>query len=168
MRIYFNLRKELSYEKINWVNPANVHVTLKFFGDTHTGRIPAINKALTVASIDTEPFSIRLADTGIFGSSYKPRVIWFGIQDGGQIPLLAGRVFTELEKAGWERDRQNFVPHLTVARIKNLVDKKRFQQVIDRYRGTFIQEERVSSFHLYESILHKDGPEYRVIETFDL
>jgi len=167
-RVYFNLRKELSYEKIKWVNPDNVHITLKFFGETPEEKIPAINKSLTAASLGVGPFSIRIENTGIFGSSYRPKVIWFGIEDGGAISGLAGNIFEELEKAGWENDRQNFVPHLTIARIKHLKDKNRFQKVIGGFRGRFIQESEINSFHLFESILHQDGPEYRVVETFDL
>lgn len=167
-RVYFNLRKELSYENIKWVNPDNVHITLKFFGETPEEKIPGINKALTAASIGVEPFSIRIENTGIFGSSYRPKVIWFGIEDGGAISTLAGKIFGELEKAGWENDRQNFVPHLTIARIKHLKDKKRFQQVIDGFRDSFLQESEVTSFYLFESILHQDGPEYKVVEVFDL
>jgi 2'-5' RNA ligase len=167
-RIYFNLRKELSNERINWVNPENIHITLKFFGETHKDRIPAINKALTAASLQFEPFSMKIEKTGIFGSSYKPKVIWFGIDDGGAISNLAGEVLTQLEKAGWERDRQNFVPHLTIARIKFLQNRDRFQIAINRFRESFIQEDEVTCFHLFESILHSDGPEYKKIETYDL
>lgn len=167
-RIYFNLRKELSNERINWVNPENIHITLKFFGETPEDRIPAINKALTAASLPFEPFSMKIEKTGVFGSSYKPKVIWFGIDDGGGISNLAGEVLTQLENAGWERDRQNFVPHLTIARIKFLQDKEKFRRAIDRFRESYIQTDEVTCFHLFESILHSDGPEYKKIETYDL
>jgi 2'-5' RNA ligase len=168
MRIYFHMRKELVYERINWVDPHNIHITLKFFGETAEEKIPAINKALTAASLGVEPFRIKIENTGIFGSAYRPKVIWLGIEDRGAISGLAENVFARLEEAGWMSDRQNFVPHLTVARIKFLKDKDRFQKVIGKFHDRFIQEEEVNAFHLFESILRRDGPEYKKIETYDL
>jgi 2'-5' RNA ligase len=73
-----------------------------------------------------------------------------------------------VEQIGWERDRQNFVPHLTIARIKHVPDKKLFQQFIDENRNAFIQEVSVAEFHLYESILLREGPVYKVLETYEL
>jgi 2'-5' RNA ligase len=105
---------------------------------------------------------------GIFGSAYDPRVIWFGMQKAEPLKALADDVLTSVEKIGWERDRQNFVPHLTIARIKYVPDKKLFQKVIDENKNAFIQEIYVAEFHLYESILLREGPLYKVLETYHL
>ncbi len=73
-----------------------------------------------------------------------------------------------MDVIGFARDRQNFVPHLTLGRIKNLTDKPRFQEVIGKIPQKAYIHKSVTELLLYESILHKDGPKYRVIHSFKI
>jgi 2'-5' RNA ligase len=165
---YLFLKKSLKNEKIRWVDPGNIHITLKFFGETPEHHTHGINAALKEASKNMRPFNIDIKNTGIFGSSYKPRVIWFGIDHNEELTKLFNNIFKELENIGIVNDRQNFVPHITVGRIKILDNKKFFQEVIDKYKEGHIQKEEVNEFHLFESILNPDGPVYTVQESFEL
>lgn len=162
------IRHNLKYERITWVDPSVIHLTLKFFGETEESKIPVIKESLKTAVAASESTLIRIYKTGIFGSKYDPKVIWFGIDPNEALQKLAGNVLNELESAGWERDRQNFVPHLTIGRIRELKDKALFQEVISNYRDRFIQEQAVREIHLYESILRKEGPLYLKMATFQL
>jgi len=163
-----SLSSGLHYEHIKWVEPENMHLTLKFFGETGEERIPGIAEALKTASSKTQPFTLRINRTGIFGSRYDPRVIWFGIDPEPALQQLAADVFVELQKAGWDPDSRNFVPHLTIGRIKQLKDKMLFQDFIQKYRDAFIQEQPVTEVVLYESILHREGPQYIALNRFPL
>lgn len=165
---YYLLKKSLQHEKIRWVIPENLHITLKFFGETPEHHIPAIKLALKESINDISSFAFEVKDIGVFGSSYKPKAIWFGIDPKNEIEALVTSIYHELSQIGIDPDRQNFVPHLTLARMKFVEDKKIFQQVIDKQKEGLIQKEEVNKFHLFESILRPDGPEYRVIETFVL
>jgi 2'-5' RNA ligase len=60
------------------------------------------------------------------------------------------------------------VPHLTIARIKKLNSKKYFQSVVQRYKDFDSGEIAIESIFLYQSILHKEGPEYRVLQEYRL
>jgi 2'-5' RNA ligase len=161
---YISLFNEISasmnHERIKWVEPENMHLTLKFFGETAENKIPLINQALQAAASESEPFTIDIANTGIFGSRYDPKVIWFGINNNKELQLLAENIFSALEAYGWPRDRQNFVPHLTIGRIKEIKDKALFQQIISKYNTIEIQQEKVTEIILYESILDRKGPTY--------
>ena len=168
LKIYNDLRSGLKFADIKWVKPDIIHVTLKFFGETEEGKIPEISKVLKEVAARHDRFSSELVNVGIFGSSYDPRVIWFGMQKAEPLKALGEDVLKSVERIGWERDRQNFVPHLTIARIKHVPDKKLFQAMIDRHKNAFIQEVSVAEFHLYESILQREGPIYRVLTTFSL
>ena len=165
---YFALKRNLAKEKIKWVEPENIHITLKFFGETPDHHIPGISIALQEASRKNNPFGFSIINTGIFGSSYHPKVIWFGIEPTNKIIQLSSCIFSALERIGIEKDRQNFVPHLTIGRIKTLEDKAFFQKVMVQYRDGFIQKEEVSEFHLIESQLSPKGPRYAVIESYPL
>ena len=165
---YISLFNEISFslrhERIKWVEPENMHLTLKFFGETNEEKIPAITNALKNGVAQSKPFTLKIMNTGIFGSRYDPKVIWFGIEKQAELDNLAKNIFTELGKSVWQQDRQNFVPHLTIGRIKELKDKPLFQQIISKYNAVEIQEENVTEIILYESILRREGPLY--VEVF--
>jgi 2'-5' RNA ligase len=163
-----SLISALKYERIKWVELHNMHLTLKFFGETEESRIPAIYQALSAATANAETFTLHISRTGIFGSRYDPRVIWFGIDREPGLQKLAENVILYLKQAGWEPDRQNFVPHLTIGRIKEIKDKALFQDVISKYREVQIQEQQVNELILFESILRRDGPEYIALRKFPL
>lgn len=168
LEILRSLKRQLNAEKIKWVEEHNMHVTLKFFGDTPEEKIPVISGKIVLATNNMAPFQISLSRTGLFGSSYQPRVIWFGIDPSEKFSLLASNIFEKLLEIGYEPDRQNFVPHLTIGRIKNIKNKKLLQQLLFEYKDTIIQKELINTLYLFESILKPQGPEYKVIDQFNL
>lgn len=164
-----NLSSELHYERINWVKPGNMHLTLKFLGPTAKEKIPEIIAGINNCVRDLKPFDLNFDKTGIFGSRYQPRVLWLGLSEKPeQLNPLANSIIDAMDKIGFKRDRQNFVPHLTLGRINKLTDKPRFQEVIGNIPQKTYISTSVDKLLLYESILHKDGPEYRVVESFTI
>ena len=168
IQVYNGLKIACKNDKIKWVEPLNIHITIKFFGETEEDKIENINSVLSNVSLHHSPFTLKLSDVGIFGSSYKPRVIWFGISENQKLQRLALDVINELGKIGFKKDRQNFVPHLTIGRIKFLDNKRNFQEVINKYKSVEVQEENIDRFFLIESILRPKGPEYKILNTFVL
>lgn len=165
---YSLFRQKLFRNQITWVEPAVMHITLKFLGNISDEKIPAINQVLEKISNDFEAFRLNLDHLGIFGSSYAPRVIWWGASQPHQLTNLGLGVIDGLHEAGFLRDRQNFVPHLTLGRIKKVDDKKSFQSVIDEFRNGFFQEVEVRELLLLHSTLTTSGPVYQQINSFCL
>jgi RNA 2',3'-cyclic 3'-phosphodiesterase len=165
---YSELQKSLKHERITWVGINNMHLTLKFFGETEEHKIPSIANALNNGSAEITPFSLRFNKIGTFGSSYNPKVIWLGTDDQPILNKLAGRVRIEFEKTGFEYDRQNFVPHLTLGRIRNITDNQIFQKVMDDFRHEFLLEQEVEAIHLFESVLTPQGPIYTQLHSIAL
>jgi 2'-5' RNA ligase len=168
LETYNSLKSGLRFSRITWVKPESIHITLKFFGETEENRIPEISRVLREVAARHKPFASELVNVGIFGSSYAPKVIWFGIENAEPLKKLGADVLQSLEPIGWEVDRQNFVPHLTVGRIKEIPDKQLFQKIIDQHKKTRMQDIQVIEFHLYESTLLQNGPIYKLIESFKL
>lgn len=170
INIINDFKRNLNYEKIKWVEPENIHLTLKFFGETKENLIENICDALQKSGSNIDKFSFNIRNTGIFGSSYNPRVIWFDIDNKKPIIDLADSIRRNLKYAhGFtlKETRQNFVPHLTVGRIKFLNDKKKLQKIVDNHSNDFIQKVSVDRFYLFESILQRQGPIYKVIKEFE-
>ena len=168
LNVFFRLKKELQYEKINWVDEKNLHFTLKFLGKTATSEIAKITETLEHIAQTTNAMDIKIENLGIFGSRYDPRVIWAGIESSEPLLALGEKVLNKLNAAGFKRDRQNFVPHITLGRIKHIRDKKQLKVVIDKNKAIWHQHDRVDSFYLYESILKPEGPQYKVVKSFYL
>lgn len=162
------LNSQLRNEQIKWVEEYNIHITLKFFGETEERKIPEIIRVLGELSAGINAFSFSLQKLGVFGSSYDPRIIWVGIEPYVELALLMKILCDKMEVIGYEPGRQNLVPHLTLGRIKFLKDKKLFQQIIDQNKGISSQKINVDYFILFESILKKEGPVYIALQTFQL
>lgn len=159
------LQAKLHCERITWASGHNLHLTLKFFGGTNEEKIPAIEKAMNLGSAGVPSFDICFNKIGIFGSSYNPKVIWLGAETNPALNQLFSQLKTEFEKSGFAYDRQNFVPHLTLGRIREISDKTIFQQVIGGYHEAFYLEQKIGSVQLYESVLTPKGPIYKILYT---
>jgi 2'-5' RNA ligase len=168
LKIFSELKNSCRYDKIKWVELFNIHITLKFIGETEEDRIKEINTILGQISENYKPFSFNLTGAGVFGSKYDPRIVWIGVEKSEVLQNLANEIVERLDKIGFRKDRQNFVPHLTIGRIKFIGNKAHFSDLISRYTTLNIQEQQVDQFHLIESILLPSGPKYKILQSFSL
>jgi RNA 2',3'-cyclic 3'-phosphodiesterase len=166
--LLYQFKQALRNENIKWVEPNNIHITLKFFGETEESRIEEISNQLMMVASRHTPFKFSIKGTGVFGSSHNPRVIWFGINENKALQNLSTNVLNSMATIGWEKDRQNFVPHLTMGRIKHVGDKNKLKELVSKNRDIDIQEENLNEFYLFESILKPQGPIYTVLKIFEL
>lgn len=163
---YNTLKSSFSYDRIKWVEPDNFHLTLKFLGDTYESDIANVSSVIEDSLKRFNAFEFNLQTVGIFGSRYNPRVIWVGVEDQGQLKKMGTCLINKLDEIGFENDRQNFVPHLTIARIKSIVNKESFNATIKQFNNTFFQSVKVDRVYLYESVLTRGGPVYKVINKY--
>ena len=163
---YRELKAVLHHEQIRWVEEHNIHITLKFFGETDERKIPGICSVLGKRAGMTPQIPLQLAGLGIFGSSYAPKVIWVGIEPFSQISLLMKSAHGDLASIGFEPDRQNLVPHLTLGRIKFLHDKILFRRTLEQFRDISSSPFRSKELILFESILRREGPQYIELAKF--
>ncbi len=168
LSIYTDLQNRLRHEKIRWVSPGHLHITLKFFGEISVEKIDAVNRSVNNIVINFTPFTIILQNIAIFGSSYKPRVIWFGIEENKQLIALTNEITAALGSIGFPADRQNFVPHLTIGRMRSVRNKREFQEAIASFREVFVQKSEINEIILFESKLRPAGPAYFEIEKYTL
>nr|NQU92251.1 RNA 2',3'-cyclic phosphodiesterase [Bacteroidota bacterium] len=168
LEIFDDLKIRLDDEMIRWVDEKNIHITLKFFGEIPDDDIDGICDVFENVAQRHNPFIVPLRDIGIFGSSYNPRVVWFGMEKCPEIDSLAGDVLKSLIPISYSPDGQKFRAHLTVGRIKFLKNRTWFQEVINNFKGIFIQKLLVEEFHLFDSKLRPQGPLYSKIESFRL
>lgn len=158
------LKQSLKHEKIKWVGNKNLHLTLKFFGETPEEKVNEICSEFKKISADS--FNIRLMNLKIFGSHYKPRVIFMETTLNPNLEKLSNLIQESILPLGFDPGRDAMVLHLTLGRIKNISDIRYFQQIIQTTSNSFALNQYVDRFYLFESILRTKGPEYHVLETF--
>ncbi len=167
-RMYASLRSLLGNEKINWVNPDGIHLTLFFPGNTEEERIKVAGMVLKQKCTGFGEFSFTLEGTGVFGNSNNPRVIWAGIKNPDKLIELNKLIVEGLKDTGFKIEEYQFRPHITLGRIKSVKNTEELQSAIARYRNTYFQEVRVQEIILFESILKPAGPVYNSIGRFKL
>jgi len=147
---------------VRWVRPEQMHLTLRFLGDTPAGRLPALAAALNTLAAGHTPFTLHLSDVGCFPNARRPRVVWVGL--GGEEAKLTALVSTleaALRPLGWPPEDNPFRAHLTLGRVKD----ERASQGIDWSADVPALEVPVTAVHLIESQLRPDGAVYTVRHT---
>ena len=113
------LRAELSDVRASWTREENLHLTLKFLGDTPLGKVGQLSQALQRAATNITPFEMQIAGCGAFPPHGQPKVLWIGTTDhSGRLPKLHAALEDECASAGFPRDTRSFHPHLTIARLR--------------------------------------------------
>jgi 2'-5' RNA ligase len=90
------------------------------------------------------------------------------MQDQGDLVEMGTIMLESLEMAGFPDDRQNFVPHLTIGRIKQIRNNSIFQSTINRFKDGYMQETLVNEIILFESVLKPKGPQYYPLKKYPL
>ena len=110
---------EGSPAQINWVKNDYLHLTLKFIGYTTESYIPKIIDTLKKITIKYKPFQLVINSTGCFPKIERPRTLFLGVEGRLNILMdLVQNIENELEKIDIPKDRNDFFPHITLARIK--------------------------------------------------
>ena len=154
--------RDLKGVRGKFVEPHNLHITLKFLGEQPPHTVNNVLKALS--EITYKKFKVSVTGIGTFNN----RVIWLGVSNGFEdILKLHSLVDDKLKKIGFEKER-NFHPHITIFRVKQILDKRLFDSFLERNNKLYIGSFIVNEFKLKRSILTPEGPIYSDVGTFEL
>src|SRR3977135_3492271 len=114
------VREAVPQAKASWTREENLHLTLKFLGDTKLTRVEELSQASQRAAKAVEPFERNLESSGIFPARGAPRVLWIGVEEStGHLASLHRILEDECAKIGFAREQRPFRPHLTISRLRN-------------------------------------------------
>jgi 2'-5' RNA ligase len=106
--------------RVSWVKRENLHLTLKFLGDTPANRVDEIAVALQEIAAKLTSFTADIAGSGVFPNEKAPRVLWVGINDESETLLKLAQAIDEcLYQFGFAKEKRAFTPHLTIGRVKD-------------------------------------------------
>jgi len=151
------LSKELPIDSIRAVKPENMHLTLRFIGDTPLSRLGELGEALR--NVKFSPFRCKIKGVGVFPSENYIKVVWAGVESP-ELDNLAKEVIGALKGFGGDN---KFTAHLTIARVRRKIDAGAF---LEKHKDDEFGEFDVESFQLMQSILSRAGPSYSLISSF--
>lgn len=161
LRLVKHLKKTFENEKIKWVEENNLHLTLKFLGDTSPLQVEQVKELLLKTGENFSSFHFDLKGIGFFKRNRQPNVLFANIDKKDFLKQLASEIDVKLANLGFEKEKRDFNPHLTLGRIKYLNSKARFYETVEEYGNQFIQQVKIDEIIYYQSVLKTDGPEYK-------
>jgi 2'-5' RNA ligase len=146
------------------VTVANLHLTIRFVGDTDE-----VTQDRLLGALDQSErggaFDVVLGELGAFPRPAKASVLWVGLVAGvNELIGLNAVVEEACQDAGLEPDDRPFRPHLTVSRIRPEVDVR---PLLLSYRPEPVKW-RATELVLYRSHLGRGGAVYERVEKFAL
>jgi 2'-5' RNA ligase len=161
-------RLEATGAQLKLVEPPNIHITMKFLGEVPDDRIAPISEALERAAAGTKQFDVRVRGIGVFPNLNYIRVVWAGVSDGrDEVTALQQKIERELRPLGFRPER-DFVPHLTIARVKTAKAKERLAAFVREMSDTEFGISRAQAVELKQSTLTQKGPVYSTLAKIEL
>lgn len=153
---------------VKWVRPKSMHLTLKFLGDVEESRIDTIAETVREAVITQKPFTISVSGTGVFPHPGRPRVLWVGVEQGGETLIhLAEKIDRSCAALGFKPEKRKFSAHLTLGRVKSgkrIDEILRDMQAAEFQGGSFPAEQIV----VMKSELKPEGAQYTPLHYIKL
>jgi len=156
--------------RVKWVERPNLHMTLKFVGDTPAEKLGEIIEIAEESAGECSPCRLDLRGVGCFPPRGAPRTLWMGL--GEECPELTELAYVlggRLVKAGLaEAERHPFTAHFTLGRVKDRGGGRTLREAIEHLAEQPVGEMSVDRFCLLSSDLTPQGPVYTERAEFDL
>ena len=150
---------------VNWIRKGNIHLTLKFIGDVPEDDVDMVSNTIKNIISSSNSVQLQISDTGCFPKKTRPRILWLGI-NGDLTPLqdIVNNINDALDPLGYPKENKEYVPHLTLARIKypqkNTPDISSFLNA--EYEPIKLQTNKI---HFMRSELFFKGSVYTILDT---
>jgi len=155
-----------------WVDPQNIHLTLKFLGNLDVDKIDSITQVIQNAARTITSFELKINRTGCFPNTRRVQTIWIGLSgDIDKLEVLQRNIELGVAPLGFPTEESPFKPHLTLARVRDYIDLEKRQVLGETVCGTQIELDlriRVNSINLMRSQLTPAGAIYSKLCSVEL
>ena len=156
---------------IRWVKAENIHLTLKFFGETPKDKIELLTYRMQQEFKDLPPMQLTVGSFGAFPNLGHPRVFWCGVQAGNELKDIQKRIDSISSDFGFPAENRPFSPHLTLGKVNDraeLEDVRKVSDLIRQSPAETIGVIRVTQLTVFSSKLSPGGSIYSPIFCIDL
>ena len=151
--------------EIYWIPASNLHVTMNFLGETDIDRLAILEKTILSVTAQTSVLKTSLRGMGAFPDHHHMRVLWVGVRKSRALSELQSRLALALQEAGFPQEDREYIPHLTVGRLKK---SRTAVDLISPFVRTSFGDLFIDHLALYESVLAGSYPVYKCVSTFAL
>jgi len=153
---------EAARADIKFVEPENIHFTLKFLGEIEQSLVEQVTKVVEGTSF--QPFTAKIERVGVFPNLRRPRVVWAGITEGAsQLEEIWSEIDDKLSKLGFDREMRRFNPHITIGRVRSGRNRDKLVHEISSLSDYVFGELHVDRVVLKKSVLTPKGPIYSTL-----
>lgn len=103
---------------VRWTAIESVHLTLLFLGEVKDERVADIESMLAGVAKRHGPFRMEMRGFAAFPNVRRARVWWVGVEPTKPLMELQHDVEEALVPPGFEPEKREYHPHLTVARAR--------------------------------------------------
>ena len=155
---------------VNWVEPHNLHLTLKFLGNVHELEIAEVCQAVARGAADVEPFALEIRGAGAFPDPARPRTVWLGAGAGAEpMIILHDHVEAALAELGYREEHRRFQTHLTIGRVRGGGPGiAELGALLAQHADVVVGRMNVQKLTVFCSTLTSRGPIYDVLGTAQL
>lgn len=160
-----DLKQRFESRTFRWVNPEQIHITLRFFGWLSSAHLDEVTSNLAQIATAHQPFTLTCGGLGCFPNPNRPRVFWAGLSgDLAEAASLQREISAVTHNFGEPPEGRPFKPHLTLARLKEpqRQEVSDLQHVVER--GFKIESTwRIDEILLMQSHLSPQGSQYETL-----
>ena len=140
-----------------WVPAPNLHLTLRFIGESNRLQAEEIDHALS--AVRARGFDLTLVGAGWFEKAGRANTLYIGVARNEALLHLQTKIETALRRAGLNAERRRFIPHVSLARMDQPVTPRliEFVQARNLFRAPSFRVEHIT---LFSSHLGGDVPDY--------
>jgi 2'-5' RNA ligase len=154
---------------VKWVEPKNIHLTLKFLGEIDDEQLVKISEILEEVTGNKKCFQIRICSIGAFPKINYPRVIWMGIDIGDkETKELARELEKKISELGILKERRPFSSHITIGRTRSDIGRDKLVQELKAVNLLDGKNFTVTKITLFKSTLTPKGAIYEVLKEASL
>jgi 2'-5' RNA ligase len=163
-----NAKVDIKKGDVKWVEPDNIHLTLKFLGEIDDSKLPEIQEITELVAAAHNKFTLDIETVGSFGGR-TAKVVWVGAGKGAdELIALQKDLDDQLEQAGYPKEDREFSAHLTICRVKNPKAGFKLAEAIGQFAKLKLGSINANAVCVYQSQLTPEGPIYTQLASFKL
>jgi 2'-5' RNA ligase len=158
---------DIAHGSLSWVRAQNLHITLKFLGETPDQQLTHVREALAKVPF-RNPLHLNIEGFTFFPPGGPARVFVAECSgDVEEVCVLQADIERTLISLGVEPEHRRFRPHVTLARVRR--NRRLPQAVCKRLSQLQLQSSQpfvIDGFVLMRSHLKPDGAVYECVNRF--
>lgn len=145
---------------VKWEQCANLHITLRFLGDTTVSVLQNMNQDFQTECSRIGSIRTTFDCLGCFPNLHSPRIVWLGTSNPSSTLMHLGKtVETIAVSHGFEPEKKKFHPHCTLGRVKTLKNLPDLQNAMQTITFNPI-EALFNNVSIMRSVLQPGGSVY--------